>query len=147
MPILAGRKVTADELARLRPQMYFARATTARTKTDTVYEDILGASYTFTTTAAGAEYGVFATFDCAVGTTAASNRMLGRIVTDGVAEEDLAIHQMNALDRDTVAALAKGTLAAAGSHTIKLQGALSAASGSGTFQVFTSLLIIVSEQP
>ncbi|URM90425.1 hypothetical protein LUW75_10920 [Streptomyces sp. MRC013] len=147
MPILAGRKVTADEFNRLRTGLYFAQATSSLTRVDATYADVPGASVTFTTTGANAEYAVYAVFDCAVGTAAATNRMLGRIVTDGVAEGGFAIHEMDQTDRDTVATLARGTLAAAGSHTIKLQGALSSAAGSGTFQAFTQVLVIVSEQP
>ena len=145
MAFLAGEMLTAGRLNRLRGQPYFAQASSALTKTDTTFADITGASITFTTAAANAEYTVDAVFDCAVGTTSASTRMLGRIVTDGVAESGFGIHEMDNLDRDSVATVAKGTLAAAGSHTIKLQGALSAAAGSGTFQTFTMLKVVVFE--
>jgi len=147
MAILAGQIVTAGQLNRLRPSTYFAQCSSALTKSDTTNVDITGATVTFSTTAANAEYAVYAVFDCAVGTSSASTRMLGRIVTDGSAEPGFGIHEMDNLDRDTVSAVAKGTLAAAGSHTIKLQGALSAAAGSGTFQTFTFLMVTVTEVP
>lgn len=145
MAFLAGETITAARLNRLRPQAYFAQASASLTRTDTTNADITGATVTFTTTAANAEYSVVGVFDCAVGTASSSTRMLGRIVTDGVAEGGFAIHEMDNLDRDTVTTVAKGTLAAAGSHTIKLQGALSAAAGSGTFQTFTQIHVTVTE--
>lgn len=145
MAFLAGEKITAARLNRLRPSTYFAQATSSLTRTDTTYADITGATVTFSTTAANAEYTVIGVFDCAVGTASSTTRMLGRIVTDGVAEGGFAIHEMDTLDRDTDTTVAKGTLASAGSHTIKLQGALSAAAGSGTFQTFTQIHVTVTE--
>ncbi|WP_228974940.1 hypothetical protein [Streptomyces sp. DH12] len=145
MAFAAGERITAARLNRLRPSTYFAQATGPLTRTDTTYAAIPGASVTFSTSTAGAEYTVDAIFDCAVGTASASTRMLGRIVTDGTAEGGFAIHEMDQADRDTVATMARGTLGAAGSHTILLQGALSAAAGSGTFQAFTQLKVTVTE--
>lgn len=145
MAFLAGERITAARLNRLRPSSYFAQASSSLTRTDTTYADIPGATVTFTTVAASAEYTVTGVFDCAVGTVSASTRMLGRIVTDGNAELGFAIHEMDTLDRDTDTTVAKGTLTTAGSHTIKLQGALSAAAGSGTFQTFTQILVTITE--
>lgn len=145
MAFLAGERITAARLNRLRSQDYWALCTSALTRTDTTYADITGATVTFTTEAVNAEYNVVATYDCAVGTSSASTRMLGRIMTDGVAESVFGIHEMDNLDRDSVVCTTKGTLTTSGSHTIKLQGALSAAVGSGTFQTFTSILVTVTE--
>ncbi|MEV2203859.1 hypothetical protein AB0E11_28405 [Streptomyces fradiae] len=145
--VYAGQIITANMWNRLQPVPYLARASASLTKTDTTYTDIPGASVPITTTAANAVYVVEAVFDCVVGGVAASNRMLGRIVTDGTAEDGFAIHQMVQLDRDTVATMARGTFAAAGAHTIKLQGALSAAAGSGTFQIYTQVKVTVYEVP
>jgi len=145
MAFVAGDTITADRLNRLPTNFYQAVASSSLTRTDTTYADITGATVTFTTAAANATYAVIAFFDCAVGTTSTTTDMNGRIVVDGVADSGLAKHQMDNLDRDTVGTTAKGTLALAGSHTIKLQGALSAAAGSGTFQTFTNLLVLVTE--
>lgn len=147
MAFLAGERVTATRLNRLLSVNYWAQASASLTRTDTTYADITDATVTFTTETNNATYTVTAVFDCAVGTLSATTRMLGRIMTDGVAESGFAIHEMDDTDRDTVMTTAKGTLATAGSHTIKLQGALSAAAGSGTFQTFTQLLVTINEVP
>ncbi|WOI58598.1 hypothetical protein [Streptomyces fradiae] len=146
--VYAGQIITANMWNRLQPVDYFAQATNLLTRTDATFADIPGATVTFTTTAANASYKVIGVFDCAVGAVGASTRMLGRIVTDGVAESGFAIHEMDDTDRDTVTTTAKGTLASAGSHTIKLQGALSGALATGgTFQVFSQILVTVTEVP
>lgn len=145
MAIAAGERITAARLNRLQPVDYHAVASASLTRTTTAYADITGATVTFTTTTANASYRVIAVFDCAVGTSSATTDMNGRIDVDGVAGTGLAKHQMDNLDRDSVTLTEKGTLASAGSHTIKLQGALSAAAGSGTFQTTTNILVIITE--
>lgn len=145
MAFAAGERITGARLNRLQPVQYYDLITASLTKTTTTFEDIPGCSVTFTTTADNAAYSVVAVFDCAVGTVSATTDMVGRIVTDGVAETQTARHQMDNLDRDTVSTLALGTLASAGSHTIKLQGALTVAAGSGTFQIFTGMVITIAE--
>lgn len=145
MTILAGQKVTAAELNRLRTKKYHGECTTALTKTDATFADIAGCSITLTTETAGATYSVVGIFDCAVGTSSASTRMLGRLNVDGAIGTGFGVHEMDNLDRDTVGMTWQGTLAAAGAHTIKLQGALSAAAGSGTFQLFTRILVFIDE--
>lgn len=147
MPILAGQIVTAGQLNRLRPVTYFAQESSTLTRTVTTAADIPGATVTFNTEAANAVYRVDATFDSAVGTSSATTDMIGTIVIDGATAPVSGRHQMDNLDRDSVYAMATGTLAAAGSHTIKLQGALSAAAGSGTWQAFTSLIVTIYEVP
>lgn len=145
MAFLAGERVTASRLNRLQPTAYEATASASLTRTTTTYADITGATVTFDTEAANAKAVVDAEFDCAVGTTSTTTDMNGRIMVDGVAGNALAKHQMDNLDRDSVYTTETFTLAAAGSHTIKLQGALSAAAGSGTFQTFTKIKITVYE--
>lgn len=147
MAILAGQIVTAGQLNRLRPTAYFAQESSTLTRTVTTAADIPGATITFNTEVANAVYKVDATFDSAVGTASATTDMIGTIVVDGATAPVSARHQMDTLDRDSVYAQAMGTLAAAGSHTIKLQGALSAAAGSGTWQAFTALIVTVYEVP
>lgn len=145
MAFQPGDDIEADRLNRLASVPYFAQASSTLTATTTTYADIPGATVTFTTTAPNARYVVWGVFDCRVSVVSSGTRMLGRIVTDGVAEAGFAIHQMVALDADTDTTMASGTLANAGSHTIKLQGALSAASGTGVFQVFTQVMVLVME--
>lgn len=147
MAFLSGDRLTSDRMNAIQPVPYMAQADATLTRTDTTYADISGASITFTTLTDFAIYVVDAEFDCAVGTSSASTDMNGRIVVDGVAEAGLAKHQMDNLDRDSVYTTARGSLATPGSHTIKLQGALSAAAGSGTFQLFTCLRVTIYEVP
>jgi hypothetical protein len=145
MAFLSGERITAARLNRLAPVTYEALASGSLTRTTTTYADVPDATVTFTTVAANAVIVVDAEFDCAVGTTSTTTDMNGRIMVDGVAGVRLSKHQMDTLDRDTDYMFEKFTLAAAGSHTVKLQGALSAAAGSGTFQVFTSIKVTVYE--
>ncbi|MER7833471.1 hypothetical protein [Streptomyces sp. NPDC095602] len=147
MPILAGGRLEADALLRLRTATYHVKASSSLTRTDTTYAPIPGASLNFTTAMPNAEVSVIAFFDCAVGTPAASTDMNGRVVVDGVALSGLAKYQMDVADRATVGVTEKVTVAAAGTHTVELQGALSVAAGSGTFQAFTNMLVLVNEQP
>ncbi|MFC4609716.1 hypothetical protein ACFO9E_18125 [Streptomyces maoxianensis] len=147
MPFLSGDRLTSARMNAIQPVPYHEIADALLTKTTTTYEDISGCSVTFDTTTDFAIYVVEAGFDCAVGTSSAGTDMNGRIVVDGIAEPGLAKHQMDNLDRDTVFTSARGTLATPGSHTIKLQGALSAAAGSGTFQTLTSILVTIYEVP
>ena len=150
MPILSGQKLEASTLNHLQPQVYESVATVALTRTDTTtYADITDATVTFSTETANAIAVVDAEFDCAVGNADTGTDMNGRIMVDGVAGTRLAKHSLDdaGLDRDTVYMFEKFTLASAGSHTIKLQGALSTTGpgASGTFQVFTSIKVTVYE--
>ncbi|MEU2180119.1 hypothetical protein [Streptomyces thermolilacinus] len=147
MPILAGGRLEADALLRLRTATYHAKASGPLTRTDTTYAPIPGASLSFTTAMPGAEVSVIAFFDCAVGTAAGGTDMNGRVVVDGTPLSGLAKHQMDQADRDSVGVTEKVTLASVGTHTVELQGALSVAAGSGTFQAFTNMLVLVNEQP
>jgi hypothetical protein len=150
MAILAGQKLTAGQLARIQPQHYEGAATSALTVSTTTYADIVGATVTFTTTAANARFKAEAIFDASVGTVSGTNLMVGRLVVDGTPDSGgLAVYAMDVQDRATVAQQWTGTLAAAGSHTLKLQGACTASgSGSGTFlQSDTKLIVTITEVP
>jgi hypothetical protein len=145
MAFLSGDRLTSARLSNIQPVTYFAQCDATLTRTDTTYADISGATITFNTATNNAKVVVDAEFDCAVGTLSTTTDMNGRIVIDGAAEPGLAKHQMDVTDRDSVYTTTLATIATAGSHTIKLQGALSAAAGSGTFQLFTCLRVTVYE--
>lgn len=142
MPIAAGQSVTADQLNRLQPRPYNAAATAALVGTAT-YAAIPGCSIPLTTTAAGATWTATGVFDCSVTTTNTTALMVGRLVVDGASEAELAVHAMDTLDRDTVAMVWSGTLASAGAHTLALEGVVTG--GAGTFQIYTSLNVTVTE--
>jgi hypothetical protein len=148
MAFLSGDRMTATRQNHIQPVTYGpAVETSTLTRTTTTYADIEGCSITFTTETDLAVVVMYGVFDCAVGTSSASTDMNGQIVLDGVAEPVLAKHQMDNLDRDSVTCINRNTIASPGSHTVKLQGALSAAAGSGTFQAFTHLVVEVYEVP
>lgn len=148
MAFLSGDRLTASRLDAIQPVTYGpAICDASLTRTVTTYADISGCSITFTTLTDLAIVVMTGVFDCAVGTSSATTDMNGAIVLDGVQESVLAKHQMDNLDRDSVTAVSRNSIATPGSHTVKLQGALSAAAGSGTFQVFTHLLVTVYEVP
>jgi len=148
MAFLSGDRLTAARVNHIQPVTYGpAICDASLTRTVTTYADISGCSITFTTETDLAVVVAHAVFDCAVGTTSTTTDMNGAIAVDGVQEAVLAKHQMDNLDRDSVSAVSRFTIAAPGSHTVKLQGALSAAAGSGTFQVFTHLIVTVYEVP
>lgn len=148
MAFLSGDRLTSARLNNIQPVTYFAQCDSALTNvTTTTYQDISGATITFDTVTDNAKVVVDAEFDMAVATINATIDMNGRIVIDGAAEPPLAKHQMDAQDRDSVFTHTLATIATAGSHTIKLQGAVSAAAGGtgGAFQTFTCLRVTVYE--
>jgi hypothetical protein len=149
MPILAGQILTAGQVARLQPVPYIAPASSPLAVASATYADIPGCSITFNTTAANAKYVANATFDCNVQNTSPTILMVGRLLVDGNADSGIAIKGMVVADRATVHMQWQGTLSAVGSHTLKLQGALTAALASGgTFQqTDTKLQVTILEVP
>ncbi|MDX2679300.1 hypothetical protein [Streptomyces soliscabiei] len=147
MAYLAGERMTAGRTNRLQPVDYDAAATSALPVATTTYADIPGCSITFTTAVAGATYKAWGTFDCNVTTTSGSILMVGHLLVDGVVDTGIAVYGMDTLDRATIAMTWKGTLAAAGSHTLKLQGALTSAlaSGGSFLQSDTKLMLTITE--
>lgn len=147
MSFLAGQRVTAGQLNRVQPTSYLAAATGPLAVATSTYADIPGATVTFTTQAFGAQYTAWGVFDASVTTTSASILMLGHLQVDGVTDTGVAVHGMAVANRDTVAMMWQGTLGAAGSHTLSLQGALSGALASGgTFlQQDTKLTVTITE--
>jgi hypothetical protein len=148
MAFLSGDRLVASRLNHIQPVTYGpAVCDSPLTKTTTAYEDISGCSITFDTETDGAVVVMTGVFDSAVGTLSTTTDMNGQTVLDGVAEPVLSKHQMDITNRDSVTAINRNTITSAGSHTVKLQGALSAAAGSGTFQLFTHLIVEVYEVP
>jgi hypothetical protein len=149
MPILAGQILTAGQAARLQPVPYIAPASSPLTSVNATYADIPGCSITLNTTAANAKYVASATFDCNVGNTSPTILMVGRMLVDGNPDSGLAIKGMVVADRATVHMQWQGVLAALGSHTFKLQGALTATLATGgTFQqTDTKLQVTILEVP
>lgn len=146
MTILAGQKITADQLDRMQPTSYIAACSSALSVTTTTYADIVGCSITLATKGANATYVVTGIFDCSVTTTSATSLMVARLLVDGVVDSGIAVYAMDTQDRACISMVWQGTLAAAGNHTLKLQGALTAAAGAGSFlQSDTKIQIVITE--
>lgn len=128
MPFRAGEIVTAAALNRLQPVTYFADAGSDLVGPVT-NTDVPDATVTFDTQAANAVFVAQAVVD--FDTVGAGTTTIGtaQCVVDGVVQSGIATFQAGAAtlnDRGTQAQMWQGTLAAAGSHTIHLEGTLPA---------------------
>ena len=122
-------------------------ASTAKVNvTATAPVDITGATVAVTTTRPNALVFVTAVFDMSTDVT--GNTFLGSLVVDGAAQVAKATLRLATLNlRLTVAQSWVLTLAAAGPHTLKLQGALDAAAGTaGVNFPSTTISYILQEQ-
>ncbi|MFD3654326.1 hypothetical protein [Streptomyces sp. NPDC058620] len=124
MPIPAGGIVTAGQLGRIQPRTYRAPATGILAGSVT-NADVPGATVTFSTEAANATYVVDAWFDFRVTGTSGTALGSGNIHVDGTLEAEYAVfrdsHAGSAAGTgSSVGHTYRGTLPAAGSHTIKL---------------------------
>ena len=125
MPILSGQVVTADDLNHLKPTTYQARAS-ATLNGIVVNADVVGATITLTTETDNAVFVVSAAFDFRW-TGIAALTATGNLSVDGVLQSGQAIAGQNpgaSADRMTAGNVWRGTLATAGSHTLKLVGSL-----------------------
>lgn len=140
MPFLAGQTITAAQLNRIQPVTYEGIASSTLSTTTTV-ADVVGASVTLTTTAANAIYVVNATFDMFASTASGTTALQGRLDVDGVnAGREAVFIAATTGERGTVHQQWRGTLALAGSHTLKLRGLKSGAVG--TYQIISGSTII-----
>jgi hypothetical protein len=138
----AGSRITAARLNRLQPKTYRAVASTLLSGAAT-NADVPGATVTFDTETANAVYTVTAVWDFRDGATTAN--MSGNIKVDGVQQSEFAQFRQGpgtASDAATTAQTYRGTLGAAGSHTINMVATL--VSGQ-TLQVYTSMIITIYE--
>lgn len=97
-------------------------------------QDVPGASITLTTTTDNATFWAFATFDFDGVGTGSTSTAFGRLVVDGVVQAAEALYQVSSASasvRSVIPQMWAGTLASAGSHTIKLQGTTPGSAGNG----------------
>ncbi|MFJ8866712.1 hypothetical protein ACIRD6_13280 [Streptomyces sp. NPDC102473] len=144
MPIPAGGIVTAGQLGRMQPKPYDAVGTSNLVGPVTD-GDVPGCSVTFTTTTANAVATVVIAvdFDFTAATTTLGS---GRLNVDGVGESKYTIFQQGpgtSTDRATGGQTYRVTLAAAGSHTLKITA--TAPTGMLITGVYTSLVATVYE--
>lgn len=145
MPFAAGEIVTAARLNRLQPVTAEAIATADVTLTGTE-ADVTGASITFTTQTNNAVYVAIGTFD--FHTTVGSAALLGqgRLNVDGVTDGEEGHADASTVNRTTIAQVWRGTLPAAGSHTIKLRALKNGGGGTiATRLTHTKLNIAIYE--
>lgn len=123
MPLSSGQVVTADDLNHLKPATYGARAT-ADLVGVVVDTDVTGATVTFTTETDNAVYVANGSFGTDYNGPAAAGLFIrGKLSVDGVIQTGEAQTEQaggNTGDRLTPSQVWRGTLATAGSHTIKL---------------------------
>lgn len=147
MALLAGERLTARRANRLQPKPYIAAATSALSVANSTYTDIPGCSITLTTETDNATYTAYAVFDASVTTTSTTILMVGRMQIDGVTDSGIAVYGMDTADRACIKMMWQGTITSAGSHTFKLQGALTntLASGGTFLQDDTKLQVNIYE--
>nr|MDT0658020.1 hypothetical protein [Micromonospora sp. DSM 115978] len=122
--ILAGEIVSAGRLGALQPTTYYAVCTTDLVAGNTD-QDVVGATVTFDTVFDNAVYVAEAVFDMDGVTSGSTSVCIGMLNVDGVTDSAQALSQVgsaSASSRVTAAQRWHGTLASAGSHTIKLMG-------------------------
>lgn len=121
MPILSGQVVTANDLNHLKPTTYLA-AQTADVSGSVTDTDLTGLTITLTTETDNAIYlaTCFLDFDHSAST---STVALGKFVVDGSTQSGEVVYQQGTAvttDRMTPGNTWRGTLATAGSHTLKM---------------------------
>jgi hypothetical protein len=153
MAFQAGQKVTAAQLNRLQPAVYFTQTSSGTTFSTTTLTDVPGGSVTFTTQNANATYLAQANFSYKTVTAGtASPFTRGALLVDGVQASGESRWSEGATgsdsgDYDMAPKSWSGTLPAAGSHTLKLQCALSNVTGGAQVQCtgFTDLTVTIFE--
>jgi hypothetical protein len=155
MPILAGQTVTAGQLNRMQPTPYYEQAGTPTNLSTTTFVDIGGCSITLTTAAANAAYTVQANFSFDTVTSVASAPFpytrgaldVNGVVQSGEARWSEGTTGMDTGDYSMSSKSWSGTLAAAGSHTLKLVGALNSVTGGPVIAStgFTDITVVIYE--
>ncbi|WP_422733992.1 hypothetical protein ACN26Y_29835 [Micromonospora sp. WMMD558] len=112
----------------MQPVTYEAVASASLTL-GTSLADVTGTSIALTTLTDGALYIAEASFDMNIATAAAGQLAEGHLDVNGADQTARALKLMTAVDRATVSQRWRGTLTTAGSHTLKLRGIKSGASG------------------
>lgn len=127
------------------PYLRSAAASAPVTVSGTTPSDIPGATVTITTANPNASVMVTGVFDAQCVTSSGVAVALGTCVVDGSTQTGEATHDQVAVgNRGCVSQVWNVSLPTAGSHTIKLQGVLSGAAGSTTFNAtHTTITLMV----
>lgn len=142
MPFLAGETITAGKLNRLQPKTFYASAsgTVAASQTNV---DIPGCSITLTTETNNAQVDIWWSTAFYSGATAPTTFGASRALIDGSGAPVYAISDSRTINaKDVPSQDWTTTIAAAGSHTIKLQVTTPA---NMTVSTYTALRVVVTE--
>ncbi|MFB6710626.1 hypothetical protein [Streptomyces sp. NPDC056333] len=153
MPILAGQIITAGQLARMQPRPFYLQAGSGTNLSTTTFVDIAGCSVTVTTSAPNAVYTVQANFSFDTITAVATGPYTrGALDVDGVIQSGEARWSegttgADAGDYNMNSKSWSGILPAAGTHTLKLIGALNSATGGPVIAStgFTDITVVIYE--
>lgn len=144
MPFLAGQTVKAGQLNRMQPVPYEATGSSNLALT-TTEADVPGASITLSTGTANARYVVTGTFSFDI--TSANTAL-----AEGILHVDGAQASGNArwsgevtTDFGSATQQWSGTLASAGSHTLKLRSVMSSGTGIQVLGAFTRIIVTIYE--
>jgi len=142
MAFLAGERITAARLNRLQSTTYSATGT--GTLTGPVSNaDVTDATITLTTETDGATFAAWCVWDVDL-SSATTGLGFARLNVDGSLLNPLSTYALDAAtDRLTVPQNYEGTLATAGTHTLKLVATLVA--GQQILGVNTSILVKITE--
>jgi hypothetical protein len=145
MVYLAGERITAARINRLKPAVYNAVGS-SNLALSTTETDITGASITLTTETAGAYYVVQATFSFDI-TSATTSFASGVCQLDGSSLTGNARWSGEVTtDFGEASFTWRGAVGTAGSHTFKLRGSMSSGTGIQVLAAFTTLLVTIYEE-
>jgi hypothetical protein len=138
----AGDRIVASGLKH--PFLNSAACSVALTVSGTAVTDITGATVTFNTVQSTSTVMILGVYDITVSTTGAT--VIGHCSVDGTDQTAQALLQLTGSTglRATVGQVWTATLSGSGSHTIKLRGALTVASGSATFNTTTTTITVMT---
>jgi hypothetical protein len=108
----------------------------------TTITDIASATVTFTTTKINALWVATCQFDMHATATSAGDSIRGYLAVDGTNQGGVALLTMDTVGRATTAGVWTGTLAATGSHTLKLRGDKTTAGGTSQIRTSTTKLVV-----
>jgi Na+/proline symporter len=146
MSIAAGQKIKASHIPAI--TMYNLTQSPATGDLTTTFTDIGGLTQTFTTNYADAKVLLVASLDFFVSVASGSvGALIGaQVVVDGVAQAGQADLDNNQIIRGTTGVTWTGTLAATGSHTIKMQARNTNAGGTAEVQTQSKMTLTVIDQ-
>lgn len=145
MGFVVGERASAFRINNLQPHHHSGTGSLTLTL-NTILADISGATVTFDTFTAGASWVAHADF-CFDVASATTERAEGALVVDGVTQTARARWSAEVTtDFGMAGQTWTGTIAAAGSHTVKLQANRSGATGQiDVVAAFTKFTIIIFE--